>query len=229
MTQLRLLFINDIIDPKNALGGGNFQAIAAQADLALSDRLSVIADKDGYAWINPGAVPSSHGFLNIAAGLKYALIRDVENQFIVSGGFMYEPPTGQGEVFQGSGDGTLTFFVCGGKEFQERTHLLGTVGYQVPLDANANSSFYYTSLHVDYQLLPRLYPLVEMNWFHYVAGGEHGLPASVGEGDGLINLGTSGVAGNDLVTLAIGARRNWVNTLTSERLGSSRSRTVMIC
>ena len=51
-----------------------------------------------------------------------------------------------------------------------------------------------------------LYTLAELNWFHWTQGGDRGLPPSLGEGDGLINLGTSGVAGNDLVTSAVGLK-----------------------
>lgn len=51
-----------------------------------------------------------------------------------------------------------------------------------------------------------LYPLVEFNWFHYLDGGNRGIPAAVGEGDSILNLGTSGVAGNDLITAAIGIK-----------------------
>lgn len=205
-TYIRGLFINDVIPGDHPLGGGSFQAMAAQVNVALSERLTFIADKDGYAWINPQRAPSSSGFLNLGAGLKYSLIRDVENQFILSTGFMYELPTGERSAFSGQGDGTMTFFGTFGKEWRENWHALGTFGYQLPLDSNSNSSYFYTSLHFDYRATCWFYPIAELNWFHYTAGGDRGLPPALGEGDGLINLGTSGVAGNDLVTAAFGGR-----------------------
>lgn len=130
----------------------------------------------------------------------------MENQFIVSGGFMYEIPSGEADAFSGHGNGAFAFFVTTGKEFAERFHFLNTTGYYVPVNSNQNSSFFYTSFHLDYQVNCWLYPLVEMNWFHYTAGGDRGLPPALGEGDGLVNLGTSGVGGNDLLTFAVGAR-----------------------
>jgi hypothetical protein len=207
LTEARVLFINNEIDPQSLLGSGDFQVAACEVRVALTDRLTFIADKDGYAWIHP-SVPAlkGEGWLNINAGLKYTLVRDVEDQFLLTGGLTYEPPTGEAAVFQGLGDGVFTVFLASGKEFGNCAHLLGTVGYQFPVNSDQNSSFYYLSLHVDQQLLGWLYPLLEFNWFHYASGGDHGLPPVVGEGDGLLNLGTSGVAGTDLVTLAVGLK-----------------------
>lgn len=205
-THVRGLFIQNSIPGQHVLGGGDFQAVGAQVNIALNERLTIIADKDGYAWINPGKAKQQSGFLNLGAGLKYALVRDVENQFILSGGVMYELPTGERDAFSGHGDGAFAFFLTGGKEFAEKFHVLNTTGYYLPVDSNQNSAFFYTSLHLDYQVNCWLYPLAELNWFHYTAGGNRGLPAALGEGDGLINLGTSGVNGNDLVTIALGAR-----------------------
>src|SRR5262249_28175290 len=126
--------------------------------------------------------------------------------FLVTLGFQYEAPTGSPRVFQGEGDGVITVFGTAGKEFAENMHVLATVGYQFPADRPDNSSFVYTSLHLDYGIGGWLYPLAELNWFHYTHSGDHGLPGAVGEGDGILNLGTSGVAGNDLVTAAFGLK-----------------------
>lgn len=207
LTEARLLYIHNNIDPANPLGSGNFDAFAMEARVAITDRLTLIADKDGYLLFRPRvAAAQADGWLNINAGLKYTLIRDVEDQFLVTAGLMYEPPTGEAKVFQGVGDGVFTVFATSGKEFGDLAHILGTFGYQFPADKAQNSSFIYTSLHLDKQFFGWLYPLVELNWFHYVQGGNHGLPPALGEVDGLINLGTTGVAGNDLVTTAVGLK-----------------------
>lgn len=206
LTEARLLFINNVIPGDSPLTGGDFQAYAMQVRLALTERLTFIADKDGYAVFNPARAPRSDGWLNLAAGLKYTLVRDVENQFLVAGGFMFEPQTGEASVFQSHGDGLFTFFGTVGKEFGCVNHVIFNAGYQVPVTADENSSFFYTQLHFDRQMWGWFYPLLEVNWYHYTAGGERGLPPALGEGDGLVNLGTSGVAGNDLVTMAVGAK-----------------------
>jgi hypothetical protein len=206
LSEVRFLFINNQIDPANPLGPGDFQAVGMEVRLALTERLTFVADKDGYAWIHPHGGPRTDGWLNINVGLKYDIVRDVDNQFLVAVGGTWEPQTGESDVFQNNGSGVFTVFGVVGKEFGNCNHVLFNAGYQFPADRTANSSFVYTQLHLDRQLFGWLYPLAELNWFHYTAGGNHGLPPSLGELDGLINLGTSGVAGNDLVTVALGLK-----------------------
>jgi hypothetical protein len=206
LTEARALFINNVIPGDHPLGGGDFQVYALQLRLALTERLTLIADKDGYASINPNRAANSDGWLNLAAGLKYTLVRDVENQFLAAVGFMFEPQTGEAAVFQSHGDGLFTFFGTVGKEFGCKNHVIANLGYQVPINGDENSSMIYSQLHFDRQMFGWLYPLFEVNWYHWVAGGNRGLPPALGEGDGLLNLGTSGVAGNDLVTMAVGLK-----------------------
>lgn len=207
-TEVRTLFINNWIPNGHGLfaGGGNYQVVATQIRVALNERLSIIADKDGYGFFHPGGADGADGWLNIAAGLKYVFIRDVENQFIVSGGMLYELPTGEANVFQNQGDGIITAFVAAGKEIDCDTHLLATIGESFPIDNQFSSGYFYANLHLDRRVMDKFYPLVELNWFHYVSGGNWGIPSTVGEADGHINIGTSGVSGNDLVTVAVGAK-----------------------
>ncbi len=206
LTEARMLFVGDWIPSEHPFGGGNFQVYGLQARVALTDRLSFIADKDGFATIHPGRGNNSDGWINIAAGLKYAFVRDVENQFLVVGGFQYEPQTGESKVFSGQGKGVFSVFGTAGKGFCNGVHLIGNAGYQFPVERSENSSYAFSQIHLDKQLCGWLYPLVEANWFHYTEGGNRGLPPALGEGDGLLNLGTSGVAGNDLVTIAAGVK-----------------------
>jgi len=207
LTELRGLFISNWIPGDHPLGSDDFQVYAAQVRVALTERLTFFADKDGYAVINPGrGLPDQSGWLNLAGGLKYTFIRDVENQFLVTGGFQWEPQTGEADAFQSHGDGLFTVFAVMGKEFLCDAHVLLNTGYQFPVDRTDNSSFFYTSLHFDYRLLDFFYPVLEFNWYRWTAGGDRGLPPALGEGDGLINLGTTSVAGNNLVTMALGAK-----------------------
>lgn len=206
LTEARLLFIQNHIPSGHPLGGGDFQVYALQVRVALTDRLSFIADKDGHAVIKTPAGGKKTGWLNLAAGLKYSFIRDEERQLLVTSGFMFEPQTGEADVFQSNGRGLFTVFGTLGKEFGCKNHLLLNGGYHFPVDSNANSSLFYAQVHLDRQMFGWMYPLVELNWFHWTQGGNRGLPPALGEGDGLLNLGTTGVAGNDLVTVAAGLK-----------------------
>lgn len=209
------MFINNWIPNGHGLfaAGGNYQVVAAQIRVALTERLSIIADKDGYGFFHPDGTDGTDGWLNVSAGLKYVFIRDVENQFIVSGGFLYEFPTGEANVLQGHGDGLLTVFGVAGKEIGCDTHLLATIGNAFPIDNKFNSGYFYANLHLDRRVFGKFYPLIELNWFHYTSSGNRGIPAAVGEADGHINVGTSGVTGDDLVTVAAGAKYKASNHL----------------
>jgi hypothetical protein len=206
LTEGRILFIQNHIPSGHPFGTGDFQVYAFQVRVALSERLSFIADKDGYAVFRGRNLPQRSGFLNIAAGFKYAFVRDVESQTLFNAGFMFEPQTGDADAFSAHGDGLFTVFGTYGKEFGCKNHLLLNAGYQFPVDSAQNSSYYYAQVHLDRQMWGWLYPLVELNWIHHVEGGNRGLPAALGEADGLINLGTTGVAGNDFVTVAAGLK-----------------------
>jgi hypothetical protein len=83
--------------------------------------------------------------------------------------------------------------------------VLSTLAYQFPLHSGENSSFFYTSVHVDRRCFGRLYPMLELNWFYYLTGGSR-LPREYGEGEDVFNLGTGGVGGQNLVTLAPGLK-----------------------
>jgi hypothetical protein len=204
-TYARFLFVNNNIPAAHPIGGGNIQVYGLQVNVALTERLAFIADKDGGARIAPRNGPSTSGFLNVAAGLKYTFIRDVETQTLAAIGFMYEIPNGEAKVQQNQGSGSITPFLTFGKEFNQTVHVLHTIGFYTPLRAADGSSFLYNSFHIDRQVFGWLYPLAEFNWFWYTSGGNR-LPTAFGEGDGLINFGTRGQAGAHLVTGAFGAK-----------------------
>ncbi|MDY3551880.1 hypothetical protein R5W24_000960 [Gemmata sp. JC717] len=208
----RLLFINNNVPGGHPLDG-NIQAYALQMNLAVTERLSIIADKDGLAHISPRNGPSTTGFLNLAAGLKYTFYRDVENQTLAAFGFLYEIPSGEAKVQQNQGSGSFAPFVTYGKEFGNKWHYLQTTGYYFPLKSSQGSSYIWNSFHVDKQLFGWFYPLAELNWFWYTSGGNR-LPPVFGEGDGLLNLGTRGQAGAHLVTAALGAKAVLTNKYT---------------
>lgn len=205
LTEARGLFIQNWLPASHALGGGEFQAYALQARVALTERLTFIADKDGIVHLKTGGSPSQTGLLNLAAGLKYTLLRDVENQRLGAVGFMYEMPTGDADVYQNHGSGVWTVFGVYGQEFG-CWHLLLNQAFQFGQNARDNVSFFFTQVHIDRQLFGWLYPVAELNWFQYVSSGNRGIPAAVGEGGSLINLGTSGMSGKDVCTGALGLK-----------------------
>ena len=185
--------------------GGDANIYALQARYAVSDQLAIIATKDGFIDLNPDnpGVPDDEGFADIAAGFKYAIIDDLDEGLIVTPGLIFETTSGDKEVFQGNGDGLLRPFVSVGKDLGE-VNLVGFFGYSQPLDGGEESSSYDYHLHASYEAGHGFFPLVELNGITYTSGGNG--PFTGFEGTELINLGSKDVAGNSLITGAIGTR-----------------------
>jgi hypothetical protein len=199
--------------------GGDVQVYALQFEIALNDRLSIVATKDGYVDINPDTQPlwgDESGFANIAAGLKYAFIYDPASSTAVSGTMTFEFPTGNHDVFQGEGDGAANLIVSGLKLWDD-FQLAGAVGVHLPFDGQmATTSF--LSAHASYEVTPWFIPLVEVNWHHLLdagngrpnffkqAGGAVPVVAAF-EGYDLLNFGAANATQNrDFVTAAVGFR-----------------------
>ena len=206
--------------------GGDVQVYALQFEYAFTDRLSLVATKDGYVDINAGNQAlwsDEEGFANLGAGLKYAFIYDPVNEFVLSGSAVLELPTGNDDVFQGQGDGMVNLIVSGLKMYDE-LQLAGAAGARLAVsDEQSSSSF--VSAHVSYEVSKWFIPLVEMNWHHVLdaGNGDTAFNAQAGgavpavatfEGSDLLNFGASNSNQNrDLVTAAIGFRSRVLDNL----------------
>jgi len=222
--------------------GGSAQIVAVQLRLKLMERLALIATKDGYVWVSPNhsvdnVVTNGNGFANVAGGLKYNFFKDVTLPALATAGVRYEVPSGEPQALQGSvfrshnvlgadlnkrGSGVLNLFLSGAWGIGN-AHLMGYTGPRVAMSA-VDSSFYDTSLHLDYKL-GSIYPLVEFNWVHVIDGGNRLQPiqnAGVNmrdEGVDFFNLGAPSAAGMDVATVAFGGR--WRITDNLDVLGQS--------
>lgn len=200
LTEARLIYLRHQVP--DAAGGGRLDLFAAQLRFALSERLSLIATKDGFVTSTNPLVDD--GWADVAAGLKYNLIRNPRNQTLLSAGLTYELPVGTPRTLQGNGDGLFNLFLTGGTAIG-RGHWISASGFLLPADSGAESQLWFWSNHLDRRIgNTNLYWLSELNWFHYMKAGNVGL-AGV-EGGDLINLGSTGVAGNDIVTGAFGMK-----------------------
>ena len=197
--------------------GGDYQVYALQLEIQLTERLSINATKDGYIDFNPDSTLSSEsGWANISAGLKYAWLLQPENGLAANVQLLYEIPVGSDEVWQGNGDGVFIpsmniTKLCGPWQFVDQ------FGFKIPVDSS-ESSFFYNSAHVSYQLTDWFFPLIEVNYFRVLDTGDGAarffphaggaVPAiTTFEGGDLVNWGAANADINeDLVTLGIGFR-----------------------
>lgn len=166
-------------------------------------------------------------FLNATAGFKYALIVDRENDFILTPAVRYEIPLGNDEVFQGKGDGIFipsASMAWGIDDF----HIIAGVGGQVAIDRDRDSTSIFYNLHLDYRVTDLLTPFVELNATHWTDAGDGTLKVNTAgtlggsdltltqaqaalqtngfEGADVANLGSRGVVGDELITMAWGLR-----------------------
>jgi hypothetical protein len=190
--------------------GGDVEVYALQFEIAINDRLSIVATKDGYVDMNPdNTLGSESGFANLGAGVKYAFILDPVSRTAVSGTAVIELPTGNRDVFQGEGDGSMNLLVSGLK-LVDNWQFAGSAGAQIAFNHEQSSSSF-VSGHVSYEVCRWFTPLIEMNWFHVLDAGDGGTTAVAPivefEGNDFFNLGAQNAHENrDLVTVAAGFR-----------------------
>jgi len=216
----------------SAFQGGDAWVVALQARVAITDRLGLIATKDGVAITHPDDSSQLHdetGLFDISAGLKYALIDRPKDNFILTPSLRFEVPTGQHDVYSGHGDGVAIPAISTGWGIGD-FHVLADLGAQLPFTDEQSTSIFY-NLHLDYRIWKWLTPFFDLNGMHYTASGNGDINVktkSFGavdlsvaqdvlyaakitqhkrwEGYDVVNLGSEGVAGNDVVTVAFGGR-----------------------
>lgn len=200
LTEVRFIFLDHQLP--NALGGDHVQVYAAQARLALTENLSIIATKDGYV-VSQSPVLDD-GFADVSAGLKYNIFKDYESQTIVSAGFTFEMPVGTERAIQGNGDGEFNLFLSAGTEIWEGAHWISGAGFRLPANRALENQVFYWSNHLDQELGDSgVYLFTEANWFHYMSGA-NAFPLPIGGGD-LFNLGAP-VGGENFVSGAFGVK-----------------------
>jgi hypothetical protein len=198
LTELRGIFLQHKV-PLTA-AGGDIQLYALQFRAKLTERLSLIAPKDGYAVSTNPLIADGWG--DVAMGLKYLVYADPQSQRLLSAGATYTAPWGSPRTQQALGDGDFHLFLTGGAQILDYGHVISAGGLRLPADDNLGSQMSYWSNHFDYEVFDRWYALTEFNWYHWIKSGAAGIPGI--EGGDLFNLGSTGVAGNDIVTGAFG-------------------------
>ena len=201
-SEIRPIFAYHNIDDE-FLGGGNAQLYALQIRYALTDRLAIIATQDGYLDISNKALSRPDGWMDLALGLKYALIDNEPAEFILTPGFTFHIPTGERDVFQGRGSGEINPFISFQKGYGD-FHVSGNLGVRIPLDQDEQSTVAHYSLMLDYYTCRWFIPFISFNAFSVLdAGNDIGLNT---EGYDVINFGASQSNGRTQGMLGTGFR-----------------------
>lgn len=212
--------------PDGITGDGDLWVAALQARIAITDRVALIATKDGWVDSSPGLslLDEDEGFADITAGIKVAAIDDREDNFILSPSLRFSVPIGDHGVRQGYGDGVFIPDVSLGWGL-DKFHVLADLGGQFPLDTDKQSTSLFYHLHLDYALHQYFVPFVEFGGFQYLDGGDGSttvklkggqhlsirdamdvLNTDPSEGYDYANFGSPGVAGEHVAAFAVGFR-----------------------
>ncbi|WP_309384615.1 transporter [Cerasicoccus frondis] len=197
--------------------GGDLQLYAMQAEVALNERFSIVAAKDGYIVFNPdNTLVDAEGWANLAAGVKWAFIYDPEDNLAISLKTIIELPTGNTDVWQGGKYYAITPSV-GFLKMWGDFQLSSETGFVVSLNDNGSDEFF-SSWHASYGFWDMFFPLVELNYFQVISPGNGNprfgaqaggaVPSIVNfEGGDLVNFGASNSdVYSSIVTAAVGFR-----------------------
>lgn len=213
---------------KSALEGGEAHVVAAQIRVAVTDRLAIIATKDGYLWKRPGnpLLKKTGGWMNLGFGAKYAVYQDRDAGRIVSFVLKYEAASGANDTFQDGGDGMLMPSITAAARLGDLT-LQGDLGGIWAIDHDQSSAFTY-HLYAGYPVTDAIMPFIQFSGMHWTSGGDGSRLIELSaagqtalgvqfidvatavslygpfEGADVANLGAPGVAGLDYVTVALG-------------------------
>jgi len=194
-TEARPFYFYHQIPDDFVTDGGHVNLWGMQLRLALTERLGFIATKDGYvdAYFDE-VLDDEDGFANIALGFKYALYSEPETESLLTAGLRYEIPiqdleTG-GIELQGNGDGFLNPFITGARAFGD-FGLQASFGANMALRPSEDTSILHYSLHADYEVLPGLFPIAEVNGYTAINNGNRSRGAlSQLDGVDLLNFGS---------------------------------------
>jgi hypothetical protein len=203
---LRFIYINHQFSDGSQLQGGDLNVAALQVRVAITERLGFIATKDGYSWLDAGALPKEEGWNQLAAGLKYVIYADREEDLVITPGVRLMLVTGEDKVLQSDTE-EISPFISIAKGW-DRFRTIGNVTLRVPFDSDDGNTVLHWDLNAQYEIapetLPGLAPMIELHGVHYLSDGDR-LPLSVGGLD-YTNLGSSDVSGNAVVWMGVGAR-----------------------
>lgn len=198
-SDVRAWFLYHEFPSDQLIGGGSAATAAVQLRVAITEWLQLVAYKDGYIDFDTPLV-NDDGMVDVAAGLKWAFLRDYERQWFAAVGVGYEFPIGDPGVLQN--DDEFRFWASMDKGWG-RFHLGGTINWFLVDDQDldlGNSDRLSWHLHADYWVTDWFSPVVELNGYHILDAGSSPLPF---QGVDVVNLGLG--EDDPVISLGLGA------------------------
>lgn len=188
--------------------GGDAVLYTFQGRLAFNEYWSLVIHKFGFTTldvgddpVNPPLVPGGSGLTDLQIGPKFTFWRNRDTGTIAALGANFEIPTGSSRVLQGNG-GAVTPYLTAAQRIWD-FNLMGAAGYRFGFSSQ-RADMFFVSGHIDYNFANKFFPLAEINWYRYTKNGNRF--ASDVEGGDAFTVGSDNVKGNNLLTVALGAR-----------------------
>lgn len=201
-SDLRFIYLWHDIPKSSQLRGGELNVYALQARLAITDRLQFIATSDNISHLTGPIIEDATGYNDIAIGLKYALLVDHQNDFLLSTGLRWKLSNGHAKVLQGNVD-ELSPFISAYKGWGKWNFIADVAG-RIAMDEHRGNHVLSWNFHVDYEVCKHFFPMLEIHGLHYLSSGDR-LPLDVGGLD-YANIGSADVAGRNVYWGGIGFR-----------------------
>jgi hypothetical protein len=206
ISELRLIYAYHDLSEDFAAPVSFVNIWAAQLRFALTDKLSLIATKDGIVRMSFKGAKNETGFGDISAGLKYTLVENKDCGVIVAGTLRYIAPTGEREVFQGNGDGFIQPGVSAALALSEEITLTSATGLRIAM-SDEDSTMWDADMQLDYRIdtsYGSWHPLVGASLVMVADSGTR-LPLP-SEGQDYFVFGSSKSNGETMAIGAVGAR-----------------------
>lgn len=212
LTELRPVFIWQHTPNNNPVwnGGNNFDYTLV-GSVAVTENISLVINRLGFTTIAPrGGAPginSDTGFSEMMLGPKLTFLRSESTGTVAAAGLTFIIPDGSSGVLQDTGHLMFAPYFSIAQNFGRSDYgsfnFMNTTGYNFRTD-NTRTEAFYSSFHLDYEIAKRVWPCIEINWWHYTRnGGDR--PLNFDNGD-LGNFGSDFVTGRDELTVALGTR-----------------------
>jgi hypothetical protein len=214
LTEIRPIFIyQKASDNTPIIGGGSSEFFGVQGSVAICENFSIVIDKLGFVSLQPKitgpAFDKATGVSEFSLGPKWTFWRSPCSGTVAAAGVNFDIPIGPHKVFQDTGSLAIDPYFTIAQDVSLHSfgslNFIGEIGYDFSVD-NKRSEFAHGSLHVDYDVVNNhhWFPLFEMNWWHYTRNGTSNMLTF--EGTDLVNFGSTGVAGQTILTLGPGLR-----------------------
>ncbi|MBK9385270.1 MAG: hypothetical protein IPN34_10695 [Planctomycetes bacterium] len=193
-TEIRAIYLYHTFPKDTPLGRGDVQVAAIQARIAITDRLQFIATEDGYSWLDTDAFGTDTGWMDLAMGLKFALLVDEDADFILSVGGRYTIPAGNEDVLKGLCREWSAFATAAKGWNDGKTNVIGNVNFRQPFNQADGNTIVSWDAHLNTELWENFVQILEIHGLHYTQNGEQ-LAVEIGGLD-YTNIGSQRAAGN---------------------------------